>query len=142
MMSRKINYLPVYVAQVLQLKKIYVKLKTNIPIRQLSLSAIDVDGQTIENIILYSSVNQHLGYVCKQNLEHNEIYLWFDVDKIPSKVQKIQLMILKYEEFNNMSVHVYNQVVLKKVFEFEYLNELMNGIVFGFNKKSNFFYLD
>lgn len=142
MMSSETTYLPNDVAQALQLKKIYVKLKTDIPIEELSLSTIDADGQTIENIMLCSSINQHLVYICKQDLRNKEINLWFDVDKIPSQITKLKLIVLKHNEFHNMSVLIYNQMILRKVFEFDYLKEFMNGVVFGFNKKSNFFYLD
>ena len=142
MMSSETTYLPNDVAQALQLKKIYVKLKTDIPIEELSLSTIDADGQTIENIMLCSSINQHLGYICKQDLRNKEINLWFDVDKIPSQITKLKLIVLKHNEFHNMSVLIYNQMILRKVFEFDYLKEFMNGVVFGFNKKSNFLYLD
>ena len=141
-MSSETTYLPNDVAQALQLKKIYVKLKTDIPIEELSLSTIDADGQTIENIMLCSSINQHLVYICKQDLRNKEINLWFDVDKIPSQITKLKLIVLKHNEFHNMSVLIYNQMILRKVFEFDYLKEFMNGVVFGFNKKSNFFYLD
>lgn len=142
MMSSEITFLPNYVTQALQLKKIYVKLKTDIPIEEISLSTIDENGQIIENITLSSSINQHLGYICKQDLKNKEINLWFDVSKIPSQIKKIKLMNLKHSEFHNMSVHIYNQMILRKVFEFDYLKDFMNGTVFIFNKKSDFFYLD